>query len=230
MEYTKECPECNETIVYNSKYILNRSIKNNSLCRRCSGIKRRRVTKEEKKTRIKNYYLKNKEKMKKYGREYLEKNKDKIKNREIEYRKRPEVKKRKKINNREYQRKINKNPIIKMKNSITGGIGRSLKSQNLSKNGRHWEDLVGYTIQELKGHLESLFTDGMNWDNYGKNGWVMDHIIPQSFFEYNSTDDVEFKYCWSLNNLQPLWEKDNFEKRDKMILWSKKIRARDTHL
>ena len=69
----------------------------------------------------------------------------------------------------------------------------------------------------------------MSWNNQGKHGWVLDHIIPRKFFQYTSTEDVEFKYCWSLNNLQPLWEKDNREKSDRIILWGKKIRARDCH-
>ena len=65
---------------------------------------------------------------------------------------------------------------------------------------------------------------GMNLENYGK--WHVDHIIPVSFFKFKNTDDVEFKMCWRLENLQPLWEKDNLEKIDKMILWRKKINAR----
>ena len=56
----------------------------------------------------------------------------------------------------------------------------------------------------------------MTWGNYGK--WHVDHIIPQAFFKYTSTDDVEFKYCWSLNNLQPLWAKDNIKKKDKILI------------
>ena len=38
------------------------------------------------------------------------------------------------------------------------------------------------------------------------------HIIPQSFFEFQSTDDVEFRMCWRLENLQPLWAFDNLSK------------------
>jgi len=93
---------------------------------------------------------------------------------------------------------------------------KSLMSQNLRKNGRHWEDLVGYTAQQLKDHIEKQFSSGMSWDNYGD--WHLDHIIPKSFFRYKSTDDVEFRYCWSLNNLQPLWAKDNMKKGDSILL------------
>jgi len=75
--------------------------------------------------------------------------------------------------------------------------------------------MVGYTVQELKSHLENLFQPGMSWENYGK--WEIDHIIPKCFFKFKTTKDVEFKYCWSLNNLQPLWKKDNRSKYTKIL-------------
>jgi len=90
------------------------------------------------------------------------------------------------------------------------------KSLNINKDGRHWETLVGYTIEELKRHLESKFLSGMTWDNYGMYGWHIDHKIPKSFFEYTNEKDVEFQYCWSLDNLQPMWAKDNLSKGKKV--------------
>lgn len=75
-------------------------------------------------------------------------------------------------------------------------------------------DMLGYTGQELKDHMESLFTDGMSWDNIGE--WTVDHIKPKCSFnfydeygEYKHTAMVE---CWSLSNLQPLWAIDNYKK------------------
>jgi len=97
---------------------------------------------------------------------------------------------------------------------MSKGIYDSLLFMDLSKNKRHWEDLISYTFQELKEHIEGLFVDGMTWDNYGD--WHIDHKIPQSFFKFKSTDDTEFKYCWSLDNLQPLWAVDNLKKGRKL--------------
>ena len=108
-------------------------------------------------------------------------------------------------------------------------IRESLKSNNISKNRRHWEDLIGYKVQDLKAHLESLFLPGMTWENYGrKKGikcWEIDHIIPKTFFIFASTDDVEFRYLWSLDNLQPLWAINNREKGDKITFWGKEINS-----
>lgn len=81
-----------------------------------------------------------------------------------------------------------------------------------NKNGYHWEDLVGYTVEELKQHLENQFKEGMNWDKFLKGEIHIDHIIPKSLFKYNDSEDREFKQCWALANLQPLWAEDNIKK------------------
>jgi hypothetical protein len=83
-----------------------------------------------------------------------------------------------------------------------------------NKNGLHWEKLVNYKIQDLKKYLESLFLLGMSWENYG-SGWHIDHKIPQSWFSYSSYEDISFKTCWSLSNLQPKWAIDNLRKNNK---------------
>ena len=187
--------------------------------------KYREINKDKNKKRLKQYRIDNKEKIKEEARRYREGNREEIRKRQVNFKKRHE--KRLLEQGRIRGKELRKNPIYRINKNMSGGIGRSLKINKLSKNRRHWEDIVGYTIQELKEHLEKLFKIGMSWNNYGQNGWHVDHIIPVSFFKFKSTDDVEFKMCWSLHNLQPLWEKDNLEKIDKMTLWRKKINARD---
>jgi len=106
----------------------------------------------------------------------------------------------------------------RLNSSMSAGINKSLKGQ---KNGCSWESLVEYTYEDLRRHLESLFEDWMTWSNYGD--WEVDHIIPVSFFNFSSSDDEEFKICWSLKNLRPLGKKKNNEKRDKITSASKKL-------
>ncbi len=86
--------------------------------------------------------------------------------------------------------------------------------KNIKKPRKTW-DIFDFTFQELKLHLESQFTEGMSWDNYGL--WHCDHLIPIDFFKFQSCDDVEFKMCWRLENLQPLWAVDNLEKSNKIV-------------
>lgn len=78
-----------------------------------------------------------------------------------------------------------------------------------SKTGSAVTDL-GCSIDELSAHLESKFTDGMNWENYGKTGWHIDHIRPLSSFDLTNQEDVR-KAC-HYTNLQPLWWQDNLSK------------------
>ena len=77
--------------------------------------------------------------------------------------------------------------------------------------------MFDFTIEELKQHLESKFQEGMSWENYGKDGWHIDHIVPDSWFSYDSHEDEDFKRSWSLDNLQPLWAEDNLQKSNKFI-------------
>ena len=180
----------------------------------------REENKEEMAEKNKIYRKNNKEKIAKQQREYYEKNKDKIK--ETAKRHREKNKDKRRESNRQYSKdRYNNDIFFRLNSNMSSSIRQSLKSNNLSKNGRHWETLVSYTIQELKDHLESLFLPGMTWENKGRikgvRCWEIDHIIPQSFFVFTSTDDVEFKYLWSLDNLQPLWAEDNREKSNKII-------------
>ena len=73
--------------------------------------------------------------------------------------------------------------------------------------------MLGYSADDLKTHLETQFADGMSWDNMSE--WHIDHIRPVASFNFDSTEHPDFKKCWALNNLQPLWAKDNLRKGDK---------------
>ena len=53
----------------------------------------------------------------------------------------------------------------------------------------------------------------MNWLNYGRHGWHVDHIRPCASFDLSKPS--EQKKCFNYKNLQPLWEEDNLAKSDK---------------
>jgi hypothetical protein len=101
----------------------------------------------------------------------------------------------------------------RINNAIGPEIWRAIKN---SKSGRRWESLVGYTIDQLKEHLERQFSPEMSWDNYASY-WEIDHRIPKSSFKYTSYEDEEFKKCWGLNNLQPLQKGINRRKSNKLF-------------
>jgi hypothetical protein len=104
-------------------------------------------------------------------------------------------------------------PANRINDSMRSRMRIALKG---NKRNHRWIDLIGYTLNDLVKHLENKFQDGMSWDNYGKNGWTIDHIIPVSVFNFRTPNDIDFKRCWSLDNLQPMWQKENFSKHNKL--------------
>lgn len=118
---------------------------------------------------------------------------------------------------REYYRRVDLKARSDPKKRVSMGISRRLRSclnGDFSKAGRKWETLVGFTTEQLVKHIEKKFKPGMSWDNYGE--WHIDHIIPIAAFNFTSSDHPDFKRCWGLNNLQPLWAIDNILKKDKL--------------
>jgi len=138
------------------------------------------------------YYKKNRIKQIASIRKYQERNKT-------------EIREKRKI----YVKKRRSTLKWKLDNRMASSISRSLKG---NKKGRKWESLVGYTVKDLKKHLQKQFKNSMNWQKFIKGKIHIDHIIPKINFKYTLPEDREFKKCWSLKNLQPLYASDNIKK------------------
>jgi hypothetical protein len=80
---------------------------------------------------------------------------------------------------------------------------------------KHYFDILQYTPEQLISHLENKFTDKMSWDNYGD--WHVDHKLPITHYNIQEMGDSEFMKCWSLDNLQPMWGVDNIKKSNKLF-------------
>jgi len=142
------------------------------------------------------------------GRAYQEANREKIRAKKKAYR---EANREKFLAyNREYR------PHRRANDSIYRQIDNTRRNLRNILHGKNSHqptlDLLGCTGQEWRDHLESLWTKGMSWDNYGygEGKWQCDHIIPVSSFDQTKTD--ERKICWNYLNTQPLWTKDNLAK------------------
>jgi hypothetical protein len=110
---------------------------------------------------------------------------------------------------RKYNQKIRSTPKGNLSSTVSKRMNESLRKG--MKSGRHWETLVDFTIDQLKTHLEKLFKPGMTWENYG-TVWHIDHKIPIAVFNFERPEDIDFKICWSLKNLQPLEASKNMSK------------------
>lgn len=96
---------------------------------------------------------------------------------------------------------------------VRKALGRKgLKQRDFSVARSYWT-AVGYDRNELVRHIERQFLPGMSWENAGE--WHIDHITPASEFKYSKPDDPDFKVCWGLANLRPLWAEDNIKKNAK---------------
>ena len=111
-------------------------------------------------------------------------------------------------------KKTKKDPTKYLISQMRKGIYKALKKRQEIKLSRTL-NLLGCSAQKLRSHLEKRFKPGMNWSNYGINGWHVDHIVPIDFF--NLKNLKEQKKCFNYKNLQPLWAKENIIKSNKII-------------
>lgn len=169
----------------------------------------------------------NPEQRKAWDAEYRARNPEKIKeSARRHYENNPEAKERKKLqaanwakNNPEKRaeaaRRSNLKRMEKAENRIHSTVSRAIRS-GLAKGGKEGQStfgVLGYTRSQLMAHLERQFKPGMTWENYGE--WHIDHIIPKSLFHFQTKYDIDFKRCWALENLQPLWASENKKKHAK---------------
>ena len=145
----------------------------------------------------KQYTKKNKERKREYDKQYREKNKERIRERDRE----------------KMRRRRKNNPEFRLKASISSAFHKFLNGKKEKPTSEYLKD-CGYTRKELMKHLENQFDQNMTWDNYGSY-WHVDHIIPQSAFDYKN--EQHLRWCWSLENLRPLEASENILKADKII-------------
>ena len=171
--------------------------------------------------RHKRWYQKNISKERQRVRDYVDKNINKVK----EYRNSKSYKTNQK-NYMKYWRKENqdklieykknyhnqtemKDPCFRILKSLRGRLLQALKN-NVKK--KHTIQFIGCSVKELKSYLESKFDSSMSWENYGRKGWHIDHIIPCAKFDLSKLEEQE--KCFHYTNLQPLWWYDNCMKSD----------------
>jgi hypothetical protein len=188
--------------------------------------------KEYTKEYFKKYYLENKDILSEYKKEHYSNNKDKYlskskKQREDKPEEYSEYLKRWRFENPEYNKnylkkwfednpekrrtyfenfKTSKPHIIAWRRVLQNTLSRiGAKKSNSTI------EMLGYSANDLKTHLENLFMENMSWENYGE--WHIDHKIPVSKFDKETPMNI----VNGLDNLQPLWAFDNLSKGNKII-------------
>jgi len=141
-------------------------------------------------------YYKNHERNKQRSLAYNRAHKEEIRVRDNAYRK---------------ARKAN-DPAYKLKSTLRIRINAALAGKTKSASTL---EILGCTVDALKQHLQSKFTEGMHWNNHGTHGWHVDHVIPCASFDLS--DHEQQRKCFHYTNLQPLWAADNIRKSDNLI-------------
>lgn len=104
-------------------------------------------------------------------------------------------------------------PLFVLRNGLRGRLASAIKCG--TKGGSAVRDL-GCSIEFLKQRLESLWTEGMSWDNYGnkKEQWNIDHKAPLSWFDLFDPEHVQLACHY--HNLRPMWASKNVAKGTKI--------------
>jgi hypothetical protein len=115
-----------------------------------------------------------------------------------------------------HKHKAATDPIFKIKRNLRAGFKQALNAHlNAQSESAASFKYLGCSIPDLIARLESMFKDGMTWDNYGRIGWHIDHIKPMAMFDL-SKESEQRKAC-HYTNLQPLWALENSAKGARWI-------------
>jgi hypothetical protein len=127
------------------------------------------------------------------NKKYRQQNKTTIRRKDIEYRK----------------KRMEVDDLYKAKTVAREVIRKAISRGGYRKNSRT-EQILGCDYETFKSHIESKFTEGMNWQNRGE--WHVDHVVPISI----AASEEQLLKLNHYTNLQPLWEAENLEKSDKL--------------
>lgn len=112
--------------------------------------------------------------------------------------------------NPDYKRDY-KNNRLPTNYAISEDLRRNLRSA-ISYNVKSGKtiELLGCSIEFLKGYLTGQFTEEMSWDNYGEV-WTIDHAMPFRYFDLTKEDELKIVCHWT--NLRPMLKADNYSRK-----------------
>ena len=183
-----------------------------SRCKVCSNLRRRETRKH--KMLHDEEFRKQRLKVRKQQGERFRKSKPK----ETKVISQEEIERRKKLRKEKRKERLQTDSMYKLKIRLRKSIRESFRRRGKRKDGYRTHSILGAEIHVVYEHFESLFVDGMSWENMGK--WHIDHIIPLSTA---ITEEDVIRLC-HYTNLQPLWAEDNLKKSNKLD-WSKSLKS-----
>ena len=156
------------------------------------GKKWRLDNKEHVREQNKIYYQNNRELKIKYSREWGKNNPDKVTASRVKRRSTPEG---------------------KLIHNLRNRVNKIMKRIDVVKDSTTLE-LLGCDALTAKDYIQSQFTEGMTWGNYGD--WDVDHIRPCASFDLTKLE--EQKIAFNYKNLRPLWSTIESAKKYSIII------------
>jgi len=208
---TKVCSKCGEEKPLTSEYFHPR--KSGSLdgfrgqCRICIEDKKKKW-REENPDKVKrhrnNYVNNNREKISQSAKKTYYKYHDYYRNQKNQY-----WNKNKEQLTDMVKRKKQENPFLRLYDAYRSRVYAYFVGKNKSISTMK---MLGCSQKDFRDHIEKQFQEGMNWDNYGIDGWHIDHHIPLASAQ-TEEDLIRLNHY---TNFQPLWAEDNLRKSDKI--------------
>jgi hypothetical protein len=234
---TKKCYKCKEVIDISSFHKDSRSKDGHcSKCKFCFKIydaanKERRsvyykqyraLNYERRQNDNMKYYIANKDRVLQYQTEYYKSNRCIVRKKQSVYYKKNScvICKNVKRYKTTHKRQRNLRERERLKTDMQYKMAKRLRSRlRCAVKGDRSSSLaveyLGCSIDSFIQHIESLFIDGMNWDNWSYEGWHLDHIKPIASFDL--TIDSQIREACHYTNLRPLWAKENLQKGCKSL-------------
>lgn len=109
-----------------------------------------------------------------------------------------------------YHERHSSDPAYRLMTSLRARQGKVLRGVISTTKG------LGCSSVDLRSYIESKWTDGMCWDNYGHGVgcWVIDHIQPLDLIKTYPDKVPELVHY---TNLQPMWFLENIKKSNKTV-------------
>lgn len=212
----KKCPKCG---IDKELDLFHKAVRTKSgftsYCKDCNNAVKKEYRKNNKskiKSSAAKYYIRNKIRINAYNKEYARSHSYAAKKQAKEYRDKNSVR------CREVQtlyKKVRRQTDVNYR--LTENLKRRVRAALFGKpKGKTIERNFGYDGQ-LREYIETTFTDGMSWSNYGNSDgcWSIDHILPISSFDL--TDSEQLKQANHYTNLRAMWHIDNLLKGNKLL-------------
>lgn len=161
----------------------------------------------------KEWQINNRKRVNEINRDWQKRNQEQVNAYMRSYRKKNKERLTKERNIKDKNKRDN-DPLFKLRHNIRVLINKSFTRRNKwFKKNTMTEEILGCTIEFLIIYLTTKCGKILKVEDFGKNGYHIDHIIPLSTAD---TEDEIIKLC-HYTNLQPLWYTENLIKSNKIV-------------